>query len=65
MEIFPLIEDEYDYEISRILEEIQNKSINKEELGNIIHRIFKDSFRAKFDKSVDACVDIARKILIN
>lgn len=65
MEIFPLIESEYDYEISRVLLELKNRLMLVEELGNIIYNVFKDSFSTRFDKGIDECIEVAKKILIN
>lgn len=65
LDIYPLIEGEYSYEINRIVEEVQNSGINSEELGEIINRIFSDTFSNKFDKSIEDCTKIAQKILSN
>lgn len=65
LEIFPLIESEYDYEISRVLLEVENKSILDEKLGSIIYKIFKDSFSTQFDKTIGDCIEVAKIILNN
>lgn len=65
LEIFPLIESEYDYEISRVLLELKNQSMLVEELGEIIYNVFKDSFSTQFDKGIDECIELAKKIMIN
>ncbi len=61
IEIHPLIEAEYDYEIDRILLKFNNKNLSIEEKGDIIYQIFKDSFSEIFVYSVAECTIIAKE----
>ncbi len=60
--IYPLLEDEYLDETQQILEVFEfSKTIDN--LANHIFSIFKESFDKEFDKNIDDCKIIARKIL--
>ena len=63
MEIHPLIEDEYLYEVRRISSEINSKSLTSIELANAIYTVFRDSFGVKFDKTLEECIEVAENIL--
>ncbi|MBE0337926.1 DUF1871 family protein [Paenibacillus sp. 23TSA30-6] len=62
IEIYPLLEDEYYSEIRRIYEK-SNKTNSVEELAKQIHFGFAQSFKKEFDKSIEACRLIAKKII--
>lgn len=53
--------DEYDIECREIFSRIQNNDAKQN--GMIIYKIFSEAFGATFDKSIDECVYIAKKIM--
>ncbi len=63
IEIYPLFEAEYDYEINRIVEKLDEWESSAFEIGIIIHNVFKDSFGDIFDKTIEECTLIAKEFL--
>ncbi|AIF51840.1 DUF1871 family protein [Pelosinus sp. UFO1] len=64
MDIHPLIVDEYAYEIKRI-QGIFNRNLhNAYDLGEIIKRVFIDSFGERFPKSLEECIKVAKKYFL-
>lgn len=62
IEIYPLLQDEYQYETKRIEDRIKDcQSIQT--LTELIYSVFKDSFGGQFTKTNEDCKEIARKIL--
>lgn len=64
VEIYPLLEDEYYSQTVEIFEAA--KKLNSvEDLAKEIFDIFKQSFDKEFDKSIEDCEKIAKKIMKN
>ena len=61
IEIYPLIENEYVYEIKRIEESSEISTI--ELLAKTIYRVFNDSFGNQFKKSIEDCEEVAKQII--
>ena len=61
IEIYPLLIDEYNYEIKRIIDGSSNCT-SKESLSNLIYNVFFDSFGSEFKKSKESCEKIAEVI---
>lgn len=62
IEIYPLLQNEYQYEIKMIQDKITNK-ISIKSLSDVIYSTFKDSFGEQFAKTNKDCEEIARQIL--
>lgn len=55
--------NEYDFEVKRIMD-LASEDSSKEALGNIVHKVFMDSFgNNTFTKSMDECIHIASEML--
>ncbi|MFD2670566.1 DUF1871 family protein [Marinicrinis sediminis] len=61
IDIYPLLEEEYEDEVNQI-KEACGHSQTSEQLGEMIHHIFTQSFGQEFTKSREECNRMARKI---
>ena len=59
LEIYPLIQSEYQYEIERIE---QGMASGEQSCGNLIYSVFRDSFGLQFEKTIEECEEIACKL---
>jgi hypothetical protein len=62
IEIYPLLENEYQYEIKRIREGIAISNSSIQSLSNLVYTVFKDSFGEQFQKTIEDCREIACKL---
>ncbi|MEK3881749.1 DUF1871 family protein [Paenibacillus sp. PL2-23] len=62
VEIYPLLNDEYQEECKKISKEI-SVSDSVDYIAEVIYKIFKYSFGKEFTNSIEDCREVAKKIL--
>lgn len=62
-EIYPLLDDEYSYEIKKLVD-LTSATKSKEELAKKIYDLFYGTFGKEFRKSYSECHEIAEYIIV-
>ncbi|WP_088825849.1 DUF1871 family protein [Listeria goaensis] len=63
IEIYPLLYDEYQDEVGRIVTSL-SKSKSIDSVAAVIYSVFLDSFGSLFEKTEEECRNIAEKIVL-
>lgn len=64
MDIYPLLVDEYAYEIKRIQAMSRCELDNVCDLGKLIQIVFTDSFGERFSRPLEECIMVAKKYFL-